>query len=78
MLFQRLADSVKRSRIVAEKGNIIKFCPIKRAYIAYAINKVQFKDPKSGKTYIDAWERNTRDIEKVSFYCYACVTITYF
>ena len=58
-------DAYKKSRITPDKDNIKKLCPINGAYSGYAINKVQFKDPRIGKTYIDTWERNRADNEEV-------------
>ena len=59
-----LVDAYKKSRITPDKDNIKKLCPINGAYSGYAINKVQFKDPRNGKTYIDTWERNRADNEE--------------
>ena len=57
MISNCLVDAYKKSRITPDKDNI-KTVSINGAYSGYAINKVQFKDPRNGKTYIDTWERN--------------------
>ena len=56
-----LVDAHKLSSERPDKDKIKDLTPINGAYSGYFLNKVQFEDPRDGKTYTDKWKRTHID-----------------